>query len=215
MRFALLLLLTACGAAQLRQPADVTLSLHEITCAECGNRSVDALSQQPGVAKVEFDRQRAELHVHFDSARIQPPQMLTVLKSTAVRATVGAGRGDYVAEQVFAPGADVQVISHGDTFDMATAKVSGKVTIVDFGARWCGPCKEVDKDMADFLPKNPGVALRKVDIGDWDTPVARQHLTGVEGLPYAIVLDKDGKQVAVVDGLHLDKLHAAISAAQK
>jgi len=208
-------LLFGCGAAQLRQASDVVLSLADITCAECGMRSVVALSAQPGVATAEFDKGAAEIKVHFDAAQILPGDMLKILQGQDVKASIGGGHGHYLAAQKFAESADIQWISRGDAVDVDAAAVVGKVTVVDFGAAWCGPCRDVDADMAELLPKNPDVALRKIDIGDWDTPVAKQHLQNISALPYVLVYAKNGKRIAAIEGLHLDQLHAALDLARK
>ncbi len=208
-------LLFACSGAQLQQPNDVVLSLTDITCAECGMRSVAALSAQPGVATAEFDKGAAEVKVHFDAARILPGDMVKILLGQNVKASIGGGHGHYLAAQKFAENADIQWISHGNVVDVDAAAVAGKVTVVDFGAAWCGPCRDVDADLAELLPKTPDLALRKVDIGDWDTPVAKQHLQNISGLPFVLVYAKNGKRIAAIAGLHLDQLHAAIDLARK
>jgi thioredoxin 1 len=210
-------LLVSCGAARpaLLQPADATLSLVEIDCQSCGANAIELLQAQPGVESAQFDREKAQIAVHFDQARVLPGDLVHVLKSANLQAKVGAGQGSYVAQLVFPAGADVRWISHGEAVDVAAAAVAGKVTVVDFGARWCGPCREIDKTMSELLPNQADVALRKVDIGNWDTPVAKQYLANVEALPYILVFGVDGKQVAAVSGLHPDQLLAAIAKGKK
>lgn len=214
MRLALLLLLTACSAPQLRQPTDVTLSLQQIDCLECGNRAIADLEHQPGIAKLDFDRKTAELHVHFDSAVIHPGDMVKRLQQDNLQAVIGAGQGSYVPPTVFPQGSDVLWISHGEAIDLAKAPVPGKVTIVDFGAKWCGPCHELDQDMAKMLENNPNLALRKVDIVDWDSPVAEQQLKNVDGLPYVLVFNRAGQQVAATGGMTAELLQAAVEKAR-
>ncbi len=206
----------ACSGAQpsaMQQPSDVVLSLQDIDCQSCGQRAVEALGHQPGVGEVEFDRDKAEVKVHFDAAKVLPGDLVRVLAKADVKAKVGAGGGGYAPAQKFAEGADVAWISHGEVVDLEARRVPGKVTVVDFGAKWCGPCRAVDQAMATVLAAQPDVALRKIDIGDWETPVAKQYLTDVPALPYVLVYGRSGARVAAIAGLHLDELHAAIALA--
>jgi hypothetical protein len=55
------------------------------------------------------------------------------------------------------------------------------------------------------------VAYRKLDIGDWNTPLAKRYLKGVPQLPYVIVFSKTGQQVSAVSGMDVAKLDAAIA----
>jgi thiol-disulfide isomerase/thioredoxin len=207
-----MLTLLACGAAQpaMQRPSDVVLSLKDIDCQACGERAVDALTHQPGVGEVAFDRDKAEVAVHFDAARVLPAELVRVLDAVQVQASIGAGHGSYAPQQAYPQGTDVAWISHGEAVDVEARRVPGKVTVVDFGAKWCGPCREVDKAMAALLPGEPDVVLRKIDIGDWETPVARAYLSDVSALPYVLVYGRTGKRVAAIAGLHLDQLKAAI-----
>jgi thiol-disulfide isomerase/thioredoxin len=208
-------MLLGCGAAQLQQPTDVVLSLQDITCQSCGQTAVNTLGQRKGVAKVAFDRKKAEVAVHFDAAVVLPGDLVGDLGSAGLKAKVGAGHGSYKPRTEFEPATDVQWLTKdGSAVDLTAAAVPGKVTVVDFGAEWCGPCREVDRAMKDLLPTAPDVALRKIDVVDWDSAVAKQHLGGVAALPFVVVLGKDGKQIATIAGLDLDRLRAAISQAR-
>ncbi|MFA6173442.1 MAG: thioredoxin family protein [Kiritimatiellales bacterium] len=71
--------------------------------------------------------------------------------------------------------------------------VPGKITVVDFYADWCGPCKQ----MAPVLDKLTGgkadIALKKVDIVNWDSAVAKKY--GITSIPNVRVFDKQGRMV--------------------
>ena len=100
----------------------------------------------------------------------------------------------------------MKISTKGETIELASHVVPGKVTVVDFYAEWCEPCRKVDE--------HHDIALRKVDIVDWGSQVAQQHMKSVPSLPYLIVYDRNGKQVAAISGLDLEKLDAAIAEAR-
>jgi thiol-disulfide isomerase/thioredoxin len=83
------------------------------------------------------------------------------------------------------------VVREGE--DAELVPVAGKVTVFDFWATWCVPCKELDRLLMDLLRRFPALAVRKVNVVSWDSPIAKRHLAGVEALPYVRVFDAEGK----------------------
>jgi thiol-disulfide isomerase/thioredoxin len=111
-------------------------------------------------------------------------------------------------------GADVQrlVDSGQDLPSLGPHVVPGKVTIFDFYADWCGPCRQVDEHIFQLLKARADIAYRKLNIVSWETPLARHFMAKVPGLPFVIVYGKDGKQAGAMSGLKLDELDRAIAA---
>ena len=68
----------------------------------------------------------------------------------------------------------------------------GKVTVIDFYADWCGPCRAITPQL-QRMSQDPEVAVRKVDIVKWGSPVAQQW--NLKSIPNMRVYDKTGKQV--------------------
>lgn len=207
--------LTACGGAR-PLPADartVVVSLDKIDCSDCGDEIVADLRQRPGVYDVHFDRRKAEVVVvaapNFD--------VFTAVRKLAAEdgfeAILGAGQGRYLDHLPFPEGADVRtVVEDGsDVPDLAPHLVGGKVTVVDFSAEWCGPCRKVDEHMASVLGARKDVAYRRLDVGDWDTPLAKRYLANVPQLPYVVVYDKRGAAVDRITGVDLARLDRAIT----
>jgi thiol-disulfide isomerase/thioredoxin len=67
----------------------------------------------------------------------------------------------------------------------------GYVTVVDFWSESCGACVIVGGMLAVQTAKDTGVVIRKVDVGDGDTPVAKQFDVGA--LPHYKLYDRHKK----------------------
>lgn len=93
--------------------------------------------------------------------------------------------------------------------------VKGKVTLFDFYAVWCAPCRRIDAHVFALLGKRSDIALRKLNMVSWETPLAGRYLENVPGLPYVVVYDKSGKRVGAVTGLDLGALDKAIAEASR
>jgi thiol-disulfide isomerase/thioredoxin len=94
-------------------------------------------------------------------------------------------------------------------------RVPNKITVFDFHARWCPPCRKVDEHLYPIVEKRADIAVRKIDVGSWDTPVAERWLRDVPELPYLVIYDKQGKQVATVSGAKLAELDDALAKASQ
>ncbi len=76
----------------------------------------------------------------------------------------------------------------------------GKVTIVDYWAEWCEPCKKLAPELERFAAGRPDVALRKVDATDWTPSEMGTHLAAVPGLPAVDVYGGDGRLIVRLVG---------------
>tara|TARA_Y100000996_G_scaffold398104_1_gene365829 strand:+ start:140 stop:460 length:321 start_codon:yes stop_codon:yes gene_type:complete len=64
--------------------------------------------------------------------------------------------------------------------------------IVDFGAEWCGPCKQIDPILEDIAQENKNkIKIYKMNIDE--NPLTPQKY-GVRGIP-TIMLFNDGKLI--------------------
>jgi len=170
-----------------------------------------ALKRRDGVEEVSFDRDTAEVVVRYDPARTRPELLVEAIADLGYGAEIGEGKGCYLPDVEFPPELDVRWISRdGAAVDIERHVERGKVTVFDFYATWCGPCREVDREMLSILRESSDVALRKLNVADWGSGVAKQYLTEVPNLPYVIVYGKDGERVAGVSGLELERLRSAI-----
>jgi thioredoxin 1 len=99
------------------------------------------------------------------------------------------------------PGGDVEVIAHGEQVDLAAHLAAGKTTVFDFYAPWCPPCRVLGPALERLAAAHPDrLAVRKVDIVDWTTPVVDQH--GIESLPHLVLYDATGRVAAEGDQVY-------------
>jgi len=78
-------------------------------------------------------------------------------------------------------------ISHGSLV------TRGKITVVDFYATWCGPCRRISPILEGIARNDPDVVLRKVDIENWNSRIATQY--NVSSVPNLRVFDRKGRLV--------------------
>jgi thiol-disulfide isomerase/thioredoxin len=204
----------ACGGPQVPSDAKSTvISLAKIDCAECGDEIVGDLRQRPGVYDAKFDKRKAEITVVASPSFDVYTEVKRLAANEGFEALLGRGKGVYLGWAEFPEGADVAtVVRDGvDVPQLESVLVKGKVTVVDFSATWCSPCRKVDAHMVGVLGARKDVAYRRLEIGDWDTPLARRYLQGVPSLPHVIVYGPDGQKVEAITGLDLPRLDAAIA----
>jgi thiol-disulfide isomerase/thioredoxin len=116
---------------------------------------------------------------------------------------------------VLPAGADLAELSKEgeDVPSLDPHAVKGKVTLFDFYAVWCAPCRKIDAHVFAMLGKRSDVAVRKLNVVSWDTPLAGRYLKDIPSLPYVVVYGRSGKQVRAVAGLDLGALDRAIAEA--
>lgn len=84
---------------------------------------------------------------------------------------------------------------------------SGGITVVKFGATWCGPCKMMAPTLDKLVNEFPGVNFLSVDV-DANSAIAKKY--GVRSVPTLLFM-KDGQEVQRVVGFSLiDPLRKAL-----
>ena len=84
-----------------------------------------------------------------------------------------------------------------DKFD-AEVVHANQLTLVDFGAEWCGPCKKLHPIMAELAGEYEGkIKVYEVDVAEAPDTACRYGVTNIPQLLFF----KDGKVKETVVGL--------------
>jgi copper chaperone CopZ/thiol-disulfide isomerase/thioredoxin len=187
-------------------------SIQGADCASCADAIRGQLKKVKGVKKVDFDKHAVELTVRMADGVPDQAILDAVARSEkGMTATVGAGRGAYLPLPEFPAGTDFQVLSKDGSAvgPLPALAVAGKYTVFDVYAEWCGPCREVDERLRQVVAQRSDVAIRKLNVLDFDTPLALELGSAFETLPYVVVLTPKGKRIDVV-GTDFEALDKAL-----
>jgi thioredoxin 1 len=105
-----------------------------------------------------------------------------------------------------------EVISHGAQVDINQHLALGNVTVIEFYADWCGPCRQVSPSLEQMARTDPEIALRKIDIVRWGTPVTQQF--NIYSIPQVNVYNRGGSLVGTVNGADIDKIKSYVAQAK-
>jgi thiol-disulfide isomerase/thioredoxin len=109
-------------------------------------------------------------------------------------------------------GQQVEVISHGAPVDISKHLALGNVTVVDFYADWCGPCRHISPSLEQMARTDPEIALRKIDIVNWKTGVVKQY--NIRSIPQVNVYNRSGRLVGTVVGADFQKVKRYVAQAK-
>ena len=109
-------------------------------------------------------------------------------------------------------GQSIEVISHGGQVDINQHLAFGSVTVVDFHADWCGPCRRLSPSLEQMARSDPEIALRKIDIVNWRTAVVQQF--NIHSIPQVNIYNRSGQLVGSVVGVDFDQVKRYITQAK-
>jgi copper chaperone CopZ len=187
-------------------------SVQGADCASCADAIKGQLKKIKGVKKVDFDKHAVELTIRMADGVSDQAILDTVARAEkGLTAIVGGGKGAYLPLPEFPPGTDVQVLTRDGSAvgPLPNLAVPGKYTVFDVFAEWCGPCREVDDRLRQVVTQRTDVAIRKLNVRDFDTPLALELGSGFETLPYVVVITPKGKRIDVV-GADFEALDKAL-----
>jgi thioredoxin-like negative regulator of GroEL len=160
------------------------------------------LKSKSGISKVYFVELSKEVQERFQY------NAANAAAYSANQGVVGAG-----VAPVGGRGQSIEVISHGAQVDINQHLALGNVTIVDFYADWCGPCRQLSPSLEQMARSDPQIALRKIDIVNWTTAVTRQF--NIHSIPQVNVYNRGGRLVGTVVGADFDKVKQYVAKAKK
>jgi thioredoxin 1 len=74
---------------------------------------------------------------------------------------------------------------------------SNKITLVDFWAPWCGPCRMLGPIIEDLAKDNTDVTIGKVNVDENSESAVKYSIRGIP----TMVFFKDGKEVDKIVGI--------------
>jgi copper chaperone CopZ len=187
-------------------------SVQGADCATCADKIKDELKKTKGVGKVEFDKQKVELTVKLEDG-VADEAVVSAVERAGFKATVGPGHGAYLPHPDYPAGADVLWLSRDGSAvgPLTKLRAAAKYTVFDVYADWCGPCRTVDERLRDLVGKRADVAVRKLNVVEFESPLGKELGSRLEALPYLIVFTPSGKRIDIA-GADMDKLDKALAA---
>jgi thiol-disulfide isomerase/thioredoxin len=200
------------GAGAARADRSQVFSMQGADCVECGVKVVDALKKTKGVRRASFDRHKVEFSVTL-AGKTPDDVVLKAISTAGYQGFVGPGKGAYLPHPSYPPGADVKVITDNGAAvgPLDKLRASGKYTVLDVYADWCGPCRVVDAHLRELIVKRADLAVRKLNLVDFDSPLAKQLGSRLYALPHLIVFTPSGRRIEF-EGAEPAKLDAALAA---
>jgi thiol-disulfide isomerase/thioredoxin len=211
-----LLALALCLPFALASPASASrtqiYSIVNIEDVQTGEQLATQIERLPGVQRARFGKLHAEMVVTLEGAT-GDDAVLRAVAAAGYRAIAGAGYGSYVAQPGYPKGADVRVVTNDGSMvgPLEKLRVAGKYTVLDVYAVWCGPCHMIDARLRELCATRKDIAVRKLNVVDFDTPLAGQLGPSFTALPHLIVFTPSGKRVEF-EGFDLKRLDAALAA---
>lgn len=113
-------------------------------------------------------------------------------------------------------------VGHAEELDLT--KYKGQVIYLDFWASWCAPCKESFPWLNEMTAKHPGLKIIGINLDKnradgesflkkypaqfeivFNSSGSLAEKYKVKGMPYSVLIDKDGKEVFSHIGFSAEK----------
>lgn len=183
-----------------------------MSCSGCANSVQNKLAELKGVERVvvDFDTKTAVVYASGTIDREMIRKMVTDMNFEALF-------GD---EQLAEPLTeeqrkkfDIKTVKGGKRINFKEHLSDQNFTIFDFYADWCGPCKVFSPKLENLLLQHKDVALRKVDVVEWKSELAKQLTKDYQlpSLPFTLIFNSEGKLVGKIEGNDIEAVESVIT----
>lgn len=182
-----------------------------MNCEKCAITATEALRKLPGVTAASVDFESGAAHVDANESMTTQDVRRTIADLSFEACFAGDAVEPPLTEDEKAR-LDIRTISRGRKVRIKSHLPKGKITIVDYYADWCAPCKILSPKIERILLRHDHVALRKIDISDWDSAAAKQATREfrLPGLPFVVVYNDKGRVLGTVPGNHVERIEALV-----
>jgi len=187
-----------------------TFTVRQEDGSYCEEDLVAEMKHAKGVKKYRFDRAKLQVVATLRDG-VSDQVVLDAIRRARARCAMEMGHDASPAS--YAKDADVVTLSkRGEAIGpLKRHLVPGKYTVFDIYADWCGPCQLVDRKLREITATRRDVAVRKVNVVDFNTPVVRELGPKMKALPYVVVFDPKGKRTDIIGG-DRERLASALGA---
>ena len=188
-----------------------TFTVEGMTCASCANTATRVLQAIEGVesATVDHVSKKAILvgsvsEEDIKAAMYRDTNFDVLFEGESLVIPLSDEERESLDIKIVKGGKKIRFVEHLD---------EGQITIFDFYADWCGPCRVFSPKIERLLLKYDNVALRKIDIVDWKSPLSKQLTKAYKfpALPFTLIFGADETLLGKVEGNNIEMVEDIIN----
>lgn len=183
-----------------------------LSCEICAKNAKKALAEIEGVDSATVDC-KSKKAVVYSSGAISQNKIENVVSSKNFEAVFPGEKLVKPLSEEQKKELDIATIKGGEKIQFSKHLSEGKITIFDFYADWCGPCRLYSPKLERLLLENSNVALRKVDVVDWDSDLAKQLTKAYKlpALPFTLIFNDKAELIGRVEGNNIEEVDAIVN----